>query len=137
MLVKSFGRGESKIRVIYPERILASVNSWFINVVEFHFEDDDYVTSWFNLWDQARVYVQAQTDAGRHVAEYIADLPIYGLRWLAAHEYNHIQVPALLSKERKYRWVNYYDKQELLPDDRLRVPEPWKVKLFGEWWLNK
>ena len=65
MLVKSFGRGESKIRVIYPERILASVNSWFINVVEFHFEDDDYVTSWFNLWDQARVYIQAQTDAGK------------------------------------------------------------------------
>lgn len=133
MLVHTWGSGDVRIRVIYPERIVPSIKSYFINVVEFRYEDPARIREWFLRWEDARKWVAEQTAAGRRIAEYINSVPRYGLRWIAAHQYAHIQIPSIAASP-KYRWKNYYDKQELMDEDKLRVSEPWKVTLFGEWW---
>ena len=133
MLVHTWGSGDVRIRVIYPERILPSIKSYFINVVEFRYNDPARIREWFLRWEDARKWVAEQTAAGRRIAEYINSVPRYGLRWIAAHQYAHIQIPSIAASP-KYRWKNYYDKQELMDEDKLRVREPWKITLFGEWW---
>lgn len=136
MLVHTWGSGEVRVRILYPEQIPQSVNNWFfVNVVEFRYDDEARIREWFVRWEEARDWVAKQTAAGRRVAEYINSIPRYGLRWIAAHQYAHIQIPSI-AKSPKYRWKNYYDKQELMDEDKLRVQEPWKVTLFGEWWNN-
>ena len=136
MLVHTWGSGEVRVRILYPEQIPQSVNNWFfVNVVEFRYDDEARIREWFVRWEEARAWVAKQTAAGRRVAEYINSIPRYGLRWIAAHQYAHIQIPSI-AKSPKYRWKNYYDKQELMDEDKLRVQEPWKVTLFGEWWNN-
>ena len=136
MLVHTWGSGEVRVRILYPEQIPQSVNNWFfVNVVEFRYNDEARIREWFVRWEEARSWVAEQTAAGRRVAEYINSIPRYGLRWIAAHQYAHIQIPSI-AKSPKYRWKNYYDKQELMDEDKLRVQEPWKVTLFGEWWNN-
>ena len=137
MLVHTWGSGEVRIRILYPELIPQSVNNWFfINVVEFRYTDEARIREWFTRWEDARNWVATQTAKGRRVAEYINEIPRYGLRWIAAHQYAHIQIPSI-AKAPKYRWKNYYDKQEVMDEDKLRIREPWKVTLFGEWWINK
>lgn len=136
MLVHTWGSGEVRVRILYPEQIPQSVNNWFfVNVVEFRYTDEARIREWFVRWEEARAWVAKQTATGRRVAEYINSIPRYGLRWIAAHQYAHIQIPSI-AKSPKYRWKNYYDKQEVMDEDKLRVQEPWKVTLFGEWWNN-
>lgn len=137
MLVKTWGRGDIRIRVTYPERVVGS-KAWFMNIIEFRYEQEHRVGEWMKRWDDARKWVEEQTKQGLNVNDYINELPLYGLRWIAAHEYVHIAIHPTKATPMS-KWKHYFDKQEVPLASRLPLPEysfsnfNWKLTLFGHW----